>query len=566
MSEARTSAAERLPAAMTRLRSPWQAIDAGFMLARAHYPTLFVLWCALSLPVLVISVVLLHRMPFTPILLWWWLKPLYELPLLLYLSRALFGDVPTRREVLREVPGHMPRLLGTYLTLSRLSPARAMCAPIVLLEGLSGAARRRRRETLMAAPHRAGSLLIAGVHAELLLVFGGLALLAILFPALLSFFDWSDLLDADAFDADGGSAQALGAVELLVTVTGAALVAPFYVAAGFTLYIRRRVELEAWDIEHRFGRIAATHRGRAGARATSEPSDPAPPADGPGGDRRGPAGPAVAAALLCAVVAITAVPERAFAETGPDAIASDAAPGSDDDAFPTPATVRARLDAVLADEEFGGTTTRRMPTLDLDGNGDEDEDEAREWFSDPDPAAWIARLFGGFADTMRVLAWVVIGAAVVLLVVAVRRYAPGIRAALPSRPAAARPDPVHFRALDGAPPADVAGAARERFGAGDARGALSVLYRGSIAALVGDAAIDIPASATEDECLELARAAATPAQARLLERVLGAWRREAWAHAGQSPDALAPLVGEWSIAFDPDVRGPVVAAGDGARR
>jgi hypothetical protein len=34
-------------------------------------------------------------------------------------------------------------------------------------------------------------------------------------------------------------------------------VEPFYVASGFALYLNRRVELEAWDIEQEFRRAFA---------------------------------------------------------------------------------------------------------------------------------------------------------------------------------------------------------------------------------------------------------------------------------------------------------------------
>jgi hypothetical protein len=34
-------------------------------------------------------------------------------------------------------------------------------------------------------------------------------------------------------------------------------VEPFYVGAGFTMYLNRRVELEAWDIEQEFRRAFA---------------------------------------------------------------------------------------------------------------------------------------------------------------------------------------------------------------------------------------------------------------------------------------------------------------------
>jgi hypothetical protein len=47
---------------------------------------------------------------------------------------------------------------------------------------------------------------------------------------------------------------------LLVTVPYVlvvALVEPFYVAAGFAMYLNRRVELEAWDIEQELRRAPA---------------------------------------------------------------------------------------------------------------------------------------------------------------------------------------------------------------------------------------------------------------------------------------------------------------------
>jgi hypothetical protein len=58
------------------------------------------------------------------------------------------------------------------------------------------------------------------------------------------------------------SAFSLGAngEQLLAIVAyGAAIafVEPFYVAAGFGMYLNRRVELEAWDIEQEFRRAFA---------------------------------------------------------------------------------------------------------------------------------------------------------------------------------------------------------------------------------------------------------------------------------------------------------------------
>ena len=48
----------------------------------------------------------------------------------------------------------------------------------------------------------------------------------------------------------------IGATLCLAAVYGAvvALLEPFYVGAGFAMYLNRRVQLEAWDIEQEFRR------------------------------------------------------------------------------------------------------------------------------------------------------------------------------------------------------------------------------------------------------------------------------------------------------------------------
>jgi hypothetical protein len=51
-----------------------------------------------------------------------------------------------------------------------------------------------------------------------------------------------------------------GAIALIVNCAypaAALFMEPFYVAAGFAMYLNRRVELEAWDIEQEFRRVFA---------------------------------------------------------------------------------------------------------------------------------------------------------------------------------------------------------------------------------------------------------------------------------------------------------------------
>ena len=59
-----------------------------------------------------------------------------------------------------------------------------------------------------------------------------------------------DLMDW-LFKSESPLAQAITDVTYAAAVL---LLEPFYVAAGFLMYLNRRVELEAWDIEQEFRR------------------------------------------------------------------------------------------------------------------------------------------------------------------------------------------------------------------------------------------------------------------------------------------------------------------------
>jgi ABC-type sugar transport system permease subunit len=61
--------------------------------------------------------------------------------------------------------------------------------------------------------------------------------------------DWRELLQNPAASAVLWNTLAYAAV--------VAFLEPFYVAAGFGMYVNRRVELEAWDIEQEFRRAFA---------------------------------------------------------------------------------------------------------------------------------------------------------------------------------------------------------------------------------------------------------------------------------------------------------------------
>ena len=55
----------------------------------------------------------------------------------------------------------------------------------------------------------------------------------------------------------GAAAPSWGYVLLLAYSASVVIVEPFYVAAGFAIYLNRRAALEAWDIEQEFRRAFA---------------------------------------------------------------------------------------------------------------------------------------------------------------------------------------------------------------------------------------------------------------------------------------------------------------------
>ncbi|MGD8595249.1 MAG: DUF4129 domain-containing protein, partial [Gammaproteobacteria bacterium] len=131
-----------------RPRSVWEAIDLGFGMARLWWSPLLKSWLLLALPVFVILSAAFYQYPFVASLLFWWLKPAYEQLPLVYLSRALFQQPMTFRELLRALPRSATRQLFANLTWRRLSPIRSFTAPIAQLEQLSGRQRQERLQVL----------------------------------------------------------------------------------------------------------------------------------------------------------------------------------------------------------------------------------------------------------------------------------------------------------------------------------------------------------------------------------------------------------------------------------
>jgi len=244
-----------------RPRRPAEAIDLGIRLARANWPAMVSIAVVASVPITTVALVTSLYWPPLALVVLWWFKPLLDRPLLQALSEDLLGRPVHAGIVLRQAEAWRGGGMGALLTYLRLLPARASELPIRQLEQLGGARRRRRARTLAHGDRSAGAgltlmsaLIEAGVFCAVLVVAG--TLLPEGLRDGMAFGDW--LL------ADTRSAlfwRIAGAIYAVTIV----LVEPFYVGAGFGLYLNQRCRLECWDLEPALERLAARHTPAAAA-------------------------------------------------------------------------------------------------------------------------------------------------------------------------------------------------------------------------------------------------------------------------------------------------------------
>jgi hypothetical protein len=229
-----------------RPRSVWEGCDLGVRLLQFRIRSVYACYLAVAVPTFLMCLATYPLEPWLPALLVWLAKPWLDRAVLFALSRALFGESTgladlwaARERVLR------PNLLT--LLLMRLSASRSFKLPIVQLEGLAGRAQRDRVRQLTLR-HRgvARAMTLAFANAELAVCSSVLVLRVLLAPHVFGF--ESGWLTA---------AARAGLVSSIAYVLAVAFLEPFYVAAGFGLYLNRRVELEAWDIEQEFRRAFA---------------------------------------------------------------------------------------------------------------------------------------------------------------------------------------------------------------------------------------------------------------------------------------------------------------------
>jgi hypothetical protein len=234
-----------------RPRAPLEAADLGVRLTQDSARSVYACYAVAYAPIVALAAASAEISGWLPTLVLFWAKPWLDRTILFVLARAAFGQPTSPRDLWSartQVWLHQWWLVWTW---RRLSPWRSLTGPVYQLEGLPLSRLRQRRNQIKRRKRGAGLIVTSAfATAETCL---SLALASLLYW----FAPVDEGLSVLAMLFDESSAVA----EWVFFVSYAAVVAflePFYVGAGFALYLSRRAELEAWDVEQELRRAFAS--------------------------------------------------------------------------------------------------------------------------------------------------------------------------------------------------------------------------------------------------------------------------------------------------------------------
>jgi hypothetical protein len=233
-----------------RPRTPYEAADLGTRLCQSAARDVYKCYLAVAIPTFMLCLASVEIAYWLPVLTVYWFKPWLDRTILFVLSRAAFNQRTSLSDLWNAQRQVWWGQLFITLTWRLLSPWRSFTQPVYQLEGLRlGQFRRRilqirRRRSAPAAfmtfAYKICEISLTAAVASLLYWFAPTGQAPDLFEMLSS---------------QGEPLHALivaGAMALVVL-----FLEPFYVASGFAMYLTRRAELEAWDIEQEFRRAFA---------------------------------------------------------------------------------------------------------------------------------------------------------------------------------------------------------------------------------------------------------------------------------------------------------------------
>ncbi|WP_414616499.1 DUF4129 domain-containing protein [Stenotrophomonas muris] len=517
-----------------RARSGWEAMELGSALSRRHARAVWGSWLLASAPLFVVFNALggwLDAFGWAWLAMWW-CKPLFERAPLYVLSRGIFGEpVGTLAGGAADGRGPIPRG-GAYQGGRPGCVLRSLCLPVNLLEGNAPAQRGARRRAVAAGAAGAAAVLtVACMAFEAVLVSGAIGAVFMFMPLELMSESWRAAWDMIGQDTPAWAQLGFNLACWLASV----LIGPFYVGAGFGLYLNRRTQMEAWDVEIALRRLR---------------------------ERLLPAA-STLALLLCLALPLACAPAHAQDAQTVSAQPDDAE--ANDDSAEEPATAEndpANTPAVIfgaAPVDTAGfrqavnrayedplqrptrQVTRWKPIEQAEDKKKEEKTLQRERSDTGERSnrkagiAWLARLAEWGL-------WGLLGVLLLVLLLTARLWLPWLRGS-GRRKAEAAPQVVEEQVeLPVVLPPDVATQAGLLWDQGRPRQALALLYRASVRTVGERSGIALPPGATEAQCLRASRRMPDATDRDLFARIVRMWQYAAY--GGRLPsradfDALA---------------------------
>lgn len=477
-------------------------------MARDWWRPLFTMTALPATLFLIPLLLIFWEKPLWALVIVWWLKPFWERLPLFFASRRVFAEQPSEWEILRQSKSIFRGDWLPWLLWRRLSFTRAFDAPVTVLEALKGKTRSQRLKVLH------------GKHTDIafanqLVCFCFEIILALGLLIGLQFFI-PDSLGLEIYDSLEQLTLVGAWILTLCFFTAMILVMPFHCMAGFAIYLNRRIELEAWDIEITFRSLSQRKRQSAGSL--------------------------IAGMLLPLVTALVIVAQT------PPALAATTHNNE---------SAKQLVEEVLQGDDFGREEI--VENWRFINWVERNQDKIPEWFIEF--IEWLENNFE-FDDPAEntltsVAFWLkllLVGVFIYLLVYLFYRFRAPLKRFSTGKNTEAPPE-VLF-GLDLRPeslPEDVPVQVMKLWQTDQPREALGLLYRASLSRLIQQYALAFKSSHTEAECAAVVESYGIQSLSRYFTGLTRVWRHLAYGHELPDSTTLQKLCDNWAkeMAHDP---------------
>ena len=504
-----------------RSRTPWEAIDLGFAMVRAWWisiytPLAVLLFAIISLLLIIIP----YEYYWVSLVILWWLKPLYHRLILYVISHEMFGESPTWSATLKALPDLILHTgLFSELTWRRFSMSRGFRLPIWQLERLRGKDRSERQQLLLANVHSPAIWLnIAIFNFQIILTLSFFTLIWLFIPEYYA----EDLFYSLISNQVAGIGYSFEVIAVLGFVIVMIFLEPFYIAASFAMYLNRRTQLEAWDIELSFRKMANRLSNLKNKLSIA------------------------IASMTVAIVLSSFAPQPVIADEATvdsSALITSYTEQLSETRLPVDDSKKV-IDAVMQNEHLRQEEMIKRCRM-IDDELPKDEDNP----------AWSGTLSTIFAMLFEYALWIAIGIGIISLYIYRKHWLP-LLVRVPEDAEMLKPDILFGMDLRRESlPSDVVGAATDLWQNGKARDCLSLLYRCALAQLINHENLPLEHSHTEGDILKLSQPTLSGTRHHYLQKLTRSWVKVAYAHELPSDNEINYLLEHWNADFSASTTG-----------